>query len=160
MIKVLRPQRGQTVVEFAFMLPLLVLFLIGIIDFSILFYDKAVVTNASREGARQGSIFRSNSTTGAYMPLDSTGIQGAVNSYLTNNVATFGSTNTIVRTYWSTTAPPSAYSWGTENDNSNATSGGAIKVRVEFAYTFLALPRLAGWGNPATLIAETIMRME
>jgi Flp pilus assembly pilin Flp len=50
-------QRGASAVEFAIIMPLLVVFVFGIIEFSILFYDKAVVTNASREGARAGIVF-------------------------------------------------------------------------------------------------------
>jgi Flp pilus assembly protein TadG len=51
-------RRGASAVEFAIILPLLVIFVFGIIEFSILFYDKAVITNASREGARRGILFR------------------------------------------------------------------------------------------------------
>jgi hypothetical protein len=50
-------KRGAAAVEFAIVLPLLVVFLFGIIEFSIMFYDKAVITNASREGARAGIVF-------------------------------------------------------------------------------------------------------
>jgi hypothetical protein len=49
-------QRGASAVEFAIILPLLVVFVFGIIEFSILFYDKAVITNASREGERPGIV--------------------------------------------------------------------------------------------------------
>lgn len=51
-------QRGAAVVEFALILPLLLLLLIGSIDLSIALYDKAVITNASREGARAGIVVR------------------------------------------------------------------------------------------------------
>jgi len=53
----MKSQKGVAAVEFAIVLPLLVLLLFGIIEFSILFYDKAVITNASREGARAGIVF-------------------------------------------------------------------------------------------------------
>jgi Flp pilus assembly protein TadG len=49
-------QRGAAVVEFAFVLPLLLVILFGIIEFSFLLYDKAMLTNASREGARVGIV--------------------------------------------------------------------------------------------------------
>lgn len=48
----LRDERGVSAVEFAIVLPVLALILFGIIDFAVLFYDKQVITNASREGAR------------------------------------------------------------------------------------------------------------
>ena len=45
-------QRGAAVVEFALILPILLILLVGTIDASLALYDKAVITNASREGAR------------------------------------------------------------------------------------------------------------
>jgi Flp pilus assembly protein TadG len=53
-----RLQRGAATVEFALLLPLLLLLLIGSIDMSLALYDKAVITNASREGARAGIVAR------------------------------------------------------------------------------------------------------
>ena len=43
-------------VEFALVLPVLLLILFGIINFGTLMYDQAVITNAAREGARWASI--------------------------------------------------------------------------------------------------------
>jgi Flp pilus assembly protein TadG len=51
-------QRGVAVVEFALILPLLLLLLIGSIDVSLALYNKSVITNASREGARAGIVAR------------------------------------------------------------------------------------------------------
>ncbi|SDT97845.1 TadE/TadG family type IV pilus assembly protein [Desulfobacula phenolica] len=48
----LKNQRGGAAVEFAIVLPLLALILFGTIDFALLFYDKQILTNASREVAR------------------------------------------------------------------------------------------------------------
>ena len=44
--------RGTATVEMALMLPFLLLLLLGVLEFSILIHDQAVITNASREGAR------------------------------------------------------------------------------------------------------------
>lgn len=49
-------ESGASLVEFALVLPVLILVLFGIIDFSLFFYDKHVITNAAREGARRGII--------------------------------------------------------------------------------------------------------
>jgi len=49
---VVRCERGAELVEFALIMPLLVVLAIGIIDFGLAFRDMAVVTNAAREGAR------------------------------------------------------------------------------------------------------------
>ncbi len=51
-------QRGAAAVEFALILPILLALLVGGIDASLALYDKAVITNASREGARAGIVAR------------------------------------------------------------------------------------------------------
>ena len=47
-------ESGQALVEFALVLPILVLLLLGIVDFGRAWMTKQVVTNAAREGARSG----------------------------------------------------------------------------------------------------------
>ena len=47
-----RSERGAELVEFALTLPLLLLVVLGIIEFGLLFQEYEVVTNAAREGAR------------------------------------------------------------------------------------------------------------
>ena len=49
-------QKGAVAVEFALILPVLVLLLFGIVEFSLLMYNKQILTNASREGARYGIV--------------------------------------------------------------------------------------------------------
>jgi len=46
---------GQSLVEFAFVLPVLLLLMVAIIDFGILFYSQMAVSNAAWEGARAGA---------------------------------------------------------------------------------------------------------
>lgn len=43
--------RGQGLVEFALMIPILVVLVIGALDFGMAFYYKVVLTNSAREGA-------------------------------------------------------------------------------------------------------------
>jgi Flp pilus assembly protein TadG len=52
----LRSERGAEVVEFALVLPMLLLLGLGICDFGMLFQRYEVVTNAAREGARAGAV--------------------------------------------------------------------------------------------------------
>ena len=47
---------GLAAVELALIAPLLFLILFGIINYGIFLFDKAVITNAAREGARWASI--------------------------------------------------------------------------------------------------------
>lgn len=49
-------ERGQAIVEFALVLPLLLILLFGVIDFGRALQTYITVNNASREGARLGAI--------------------------------------------------------------------------------------------------------
>jgi Flp pilus assembly protein TadG len=51
-----RNNRGQAMLEFALVLPILLLLVFGIIDFGIIFFDNLVITQAAREGARVGVV--------------------------------------------------------------------------------------------------------
>ena len=52
----LRTCRGQSMVEFALVLPLMVTVMLGIVDFGFIYFVRGSVENAAREGARYGSI--------------------------------------------------------------------------------------------------------
>jgi Flp pilus assembly protein TadG len=51
-----RSEKGQAMVEFALVLPLLILILCGILDFGWIFFHQILVNNAAREAARYSSI--------------------------------------------------------------------------------------------------------
>jgi Flp pilus assembly protein TadG len=51
-----RSARGAELIEFAIVVPLLVLLLAGIFDFGMMFRSYEAVTNAAREGARVGIL--------------------------------------------------------------------------------------------------------
>jgi len=53
--KVRVSKSGQSLVEFAFILPILLLLMVAIIDFGILFYSQMALSNAAWEGARAGA---------------------------------------------------------------------------------------------------------
>jgi Flp pilus assembly protein TadG len=156
------PDKGQSIVEFALLLPLITIVLIGIIDFSILLYNKAVVTNASREAARRGSVYRVNTTTFGYNPLSATEVQQVVYDYIATRAVTFGSAFQMNTTqvHWNSSSPPPAGSVATWPTSPPSRGGGTIAVDVTYTYTFLAFPRLAGWTGTTTIPAQTIMRME
>jgi Flp pilus assembly protein TadG len=136
-------QRGASAVEFAIILPLLVLFLFGIIEFSIMFYDKAVITNASREGARAGIIF-------ADPRPDAAEIQSVINNYSNNRLITFGSPNLQI-------PPPTPC----------VDPGDELTVTVNYDYDFLIVPNIlaaffsgGAFTDGATIEATTKMRCE
>lgn len=58
-----RNNQGAAMVEFALILPWFLLILFGIINYSILLFDQAIITNAAREGARWGAIHTTKTST-------------------------------------------------------------------------------------------------
>ncbi len=50
-------QQGAQIVEFALVLPFILIFILMALDCGFLVYNKAIITNAAREAARAGSVF-------------------------------------------------------------------------------------------------------
>lgn len=144
-MKLLEPSRGASAVEFALILPLLVLLIFGIIELSLALYDKAMITNASREGARVGIVYRTPAVSDAE-------ITTVVNNYLGTHLVTFGAIQ-----------PPSDPVTGATVTvtRTGYSPGAELKVRVGYNYTFLVLPQFAPvLGGGIDMAAETVMRME
>ena len=145
-------KKGAAMVELAIILPILLLVLFGIIEFSLIMYNKAVITNASREGARTGIVYRANATTGAYEPYDVPYIEGVVNTYLDNgNRLIPPGLPTITVTVNAASSPciqavPPAPNF-------------SLRVLVTYSYNFLVLP-VTWFTGPVNLAGETIMRCE
>jgi Flp pilus assembly protein TadG len=79
-----RSERGSAVVEFAILLPVLVGIVCGTIDWGYYFFTREVVVNASREGARVGTMQfgvgvnpRDEAATAARLYLDSASLDPA-----------------------------------------------------------------------------------
>lgn len=51
-----RAERGQGLVEFALAVPVLLIVICGILEFSFIFTDQIMLNNAARDGARAGAI--------------------------------------------------------------------------------------------------------
>ena len=60
---ILKKKRGQAIVEFALILPVFILILLGIMEFGLVFHQYLVVTAASREGARVAALGGSDAET-------------------------------------------------------------------------------------------------
>lgn len=54
--KLKKSARGQSLVELALVLPVLIIILFGILEFGRIFHSYLVITHAAREGARLGVI--------------------------------------------------------------------------------------------------------
>jgi Flp pilus assembly protein TadG len=135
----MKNQRGVAAVEFALILIPLVLLVFGTIEFSTLLYDKAVITNASREGARAGIVY-------SYPDRIGDGeIVNVVNTYCSDHMISLGGNSTVSTTI-------------TRSGNA---SGDDLTVRVSYVYRFLVLPNLiSSLAGGLNLEAETIMRLE
>lgn len=55
-MKRLRCERGQSTVEFALVLPLVVLLMLGLLQAGLLLRDQLMVSGAAREGAREAAV--------------------------------------------------------------------------------------------------------
>lgn len=156
---IIKDQGGGAVIEFAIVLPLLVLLITGIIECSIMFYNKQVITNASREAARVGINGIDLSEIGdpdAYL-------RNIVNVYCfgdadgdgfndTPRLITFGSAITAFPACGTASCIDINDGSGFSNVSTN------IKVSVQYVYTFL-IPAYMGLGPTITLYGQTVMRM-
>lgn len=59
-MKIIKNQQGQALVEFAIILPILLLLVMGIIQFGMMLGSYLTLQNAAREGARAGIIGSTN----------------------------------------------------------------------------------------------------
>jgi Flp pilus assembly protein TadG len=92
----LRKGDGTALVEFAIGSSVLILLLLGVIEFGYLWYQKQVITNASREGARYGVTYKTTSTEVRLSPQNlSPSIQTVVSNYLNGRIPS-GSFNIAV----------------------------------------------------------------
>lgn len=125
-------QKGGAIVEFAVVLPLLILIICGSIEFGLLVYNKQVVTNASREAVRAGITGETDAV------LTSIAI-----SYCENRLINLKSGITEDQLNISIT-PPDA-----QND---------LSVRVSLTYDLL-FTKLVGI-DQTIISGQTVMRME
>jgi len=126
-----KKRRGAAAVEFAIVLPVFVLLVFGMIEYGRMVMVQQVITNASREGARQAVLDGATTTS----------VQSAVTTYLTNASVSGGS---------STVTPSPA----------TAASGDPITVTVSVPFSAVSwLPSPMYLGGK-TLSASTTMRRE
>jgi len=141
----LKSERGAELIEFALIFPLLLLLILGMIDFGFLFQRYEVLTNATREGARI-----------AVLPSYTDGdVKSRICAYLTSGgVPTTGCPNP---------------SWITVTTEPLAVPTGPAlsvkRVNVAYAHNFMFIGPIIGlmggsWTNAKTINTEAIMRTE
>jgi Flp pilus assembly protein TadG len=136
----LTQEKGAELIEFALVFPLLLLVVVGIMDFGLLLRQYEVLTNAAREGARVAVL-------PGYAPAD---VQARVNQYLVASGMAAAPTPPVV-------SPPQAVDVG----------GACITltgVTVSYPYNFLFLGGIGGYFGGSytstTLSATASMRYE
>jgi Flp pilus assembly protein TadG len=149
-MKIVKDENGGSLIEFAIIAPVLFLILFGIIEFGILIYDNAMITNASREGARAGIVYSfdpSNNT--AIRKTDDEIIQ-VVRDYCEDHLISFGSGTAL--------AIPPPTRTGDE-------AGDSLTVTVNYSFRFLVFSNVIALiggdlADNINLSAQTIMRLE
>lgn len=167
----MRSEKGVSAVEFALIAPLLFVLTFGIVEFALLLFDQAVVTNASREGARAAIVYHAiGPDLEDYDPLDEDGIEDVVMKYANGKdnegyLVNLGLTgkkllgrDDIDILYGPT--PETAVVGGTPKSEE------FVIVRVTYTYVFLVLPNLSKLLEGEfdrlniPLVGRTVMRME
>ena len=142
--------RGQSIVEFALILPILMLLMLGIVAFGQLFSYKLRLDNAVREAARAGAV-------GAPRWDDvSTGRQG-IETIARNRAGLPGSND------WCTDPPagaPCIYVTVLPDDEGGVRDvGGDMIVTVRYD-AYVNVPIVNLFTNPVTIYARRVMRIE
>jgi Flp pilus assembly protein TadG len=132
-MRYLHNNRGVAAVEFAICLPILIVLVFGSIEFGLMFYNKQVVTNASREGVRSGIVTET----------ETADIIQIVENYCDDNLINLNGANELQAGSVTVSGP--------DGDND-------LTVRVDYDYNFL-FAGILGF-DQITLSGQTIMRME
>jgi Flp pilus assembly protein TadG len=147
-MRIHRPQAGQTAVEFALILPILVLILMGVFDFGRAFYAYSVVANAAREGARAGVYFRATAdevTAGVYSAA--------------TNARVISETARAINKYWIglETGPTAPQVWRSPP----SVTPGTISVTVSYSFRPVT-PVIDAFltNHKMTLVASSVMGLE
>lgn len=129
-MKRVKNQKGQALVEFAIILPLLLLLIMGIIQFGMIINAYLSIQNAAREGARAGILGSSDTE---------------IESIMINTLPALNADSLIVN------ITPS------EADRS---SGDPLTVNVRYNYPIIIPIIDSLFSNTVVLNAETSMRIE
>ncbi|MDI5934003.1 TadE/TadG family type IV pilus assembly protein [Halomonas kalidii] len=140
----LHRQQGSETVEFAISATLLFILLFGIIELSVALYDKATLTNASREGARTGILFRPDPRD---IASEDAAIEQAIRDYAEQYLISLGG--------------PAEMAISITRSDPNMPPGSDVVITVDYPYQFLLLPNFIGTlGGILELSATTTMRAE
>lgn len=126
----MKKNKGQSLVETAFVLPIILLILMGIIDFGMMFNNYLIIGNASREGARSAAV-------------------GATDDEIRTIVNTVSSTLNI-----------SGIVTEISPGESERKKGDEVVVKVKYQYKLITPMISALLPNPINITGTTVMRIE
>ncbi len=128
-------QKGIAAVEYALVLPFLTLLLFGIIDFGTALYNREVLTNASREGARAGILLS--------VPRPSVAdVRNVVQAYLTSAGMIPSEVSITV-------------------NGAGGVTGNDLSVALTYNYPFLVLSNLLpAVPDSLPITVQTVMKLE
>lgn len=149
-----RDESGQALIEFAFVIIMLLVMVVAVVDFARVFLQYQVVTDAAREGARQAVVFEDP-------PLTADSITTVVLSALSLggvDVSSWTRTEDCERPSGSVEVV-TLYSCRWES----STSGDEVRVGIAVPYEFSILGPFIGWttgDRRITLRTSIAMRNE
>lgn len=115
-------RRGQALVEFVLVLPMLLLFLAGIFDFGMGLYTQMTIVNAAREGARIATIDPDPSTIPQVVTAS---VQGAATGLSAGNLTVTATCVPIVSTSCDF------------NSATDSQQGDAVSITVTYPYSWI-----------------------
>ncbi len=159
-----RIPRGAVAVEFALVAPLILVLLFGIVEFGVMMYNQAVITNAAREGARWGAVQSAmlvpqpvNCSTTGLSTLMGSGCSGTGTASSACQVASNYSTNYLI-TFGSGSPPTITVSCVTPSNGTSTAA--AIQVQVSYSYAGLGFLGLMGSSGASALSSTSVMYLE
>jgi Flp pilus assembly protein TadG len=158
------PTRGQSLVEFALVLPVFLVILFGIVDAGRLVYMNSVLSQAAREGARLGSVEASWMTStnpgcgaagGPVCPATVAELRSHITAASNRMLAPFSAVENVYTRCDAAAGTPPTGAW-TASTCASRNPGDRMSVRV--THTFRALtPGIANLIGPTTLSASSTM---
>lgn len=150
--KSFKNQEGASAVEFIIVLPLFIVIIFGIIEFSLLLHAKAVITNASREGARLGIFYLDTKT------LTEAQIVNGIKDRIADECLYNLSKSRLINLGG---PPVSKIDFKNKYIDVEPVVGNIRTVTVKYPYDFLLVPSfMPGIPNTLTISATTKMKME
>jgi Flp pilus assembly protein TadG len=153
---------GQATVETALILPALVVLLMGMIIAGFTFYAVIQVTNAAREGARAGSLYRITvATRSSGWTLDNEVKSAICNSTANTSALGYLTPANCNSTSFNVNSSDVTTTWVDVDGNGIVSSGDQVVVQVTYRYR---IPILSGFvrafGNPFVIVRRVMMEMQ